>query len=327
MKKTLAKGGKTEKNMKKQSILNLVNSILLLCTLLFSVISFAWYSPNKDVGTPLSFGAGGTGSMDIYKLVISDGAAPTTKPIVPNPTPITGKDPNVYSTFGDGKFLKESLSFGVIDDLGILKDSNVVYFCVAIPADLGNSVSVNVGYSKEFKTDYHFDLYDENATRITTASYYTDIAQYEKLYPNKDNSNAVYNAETSVSYITFACAGSTIAPADITAKQLKALFGERLESDTGTETLPAAPGTYPTIAADVDASEAFTEDASPAHVNLTGTSGVNYVYIKLFPDLDNYHGLAEVMMDNMPFYSTFGLELFLEVHPAAAAAASNEENN
>jgi hypothetical protein len=72
MKKTLAKGGKTEKNMKKQSILNLVNSILLLCTLLFSVISFAWYTNSTNIAPPLSFTAQDVDSLEGLVMIKFD---------------------------------------------------------------------------------------------------------------------------------------------------------------------------------------------------------------------------------------------------------------
>ena len=134
MKETLAKGGKIEKNMKKQSILNLVNSILLLCTLLFSVISFAWYSNTVTIKPDLSFGAKNIGDLeDLVMLKFNDNGV--DKSITEE---LTSLSQSASPSTADASVIYTTFEMGVIDDLGYLKDTNCVYYCLPVSVSEGN---------------------------------------------------------------------------------------------------------------------------------------------------------------------------------------------
>lgn len=331
MKKTLAKGGKTEKNMKKQSILNLVNSILLLCTLLFSVISFAWYSPNKDVGTPLSFGAGGAGSMTIHQLRIND-------KLLENDPNTTYDDTilNVIRSQSDVLSTKESmvdaatlLEFGAIDDLGKLKNSNCVYYCVTInKTEVGEIAQINLSYLNVFKetdnttnpyycvspdnnaptgttsTGYHFVLHEINKDLST---FYTQVKPLEKFIADDTSTENVLEWKNSSTFLHYACKGSNVDPMSITADKLLEMF--------------------PTTGNQMDNAIPVSEAGSTATNFLTSvdlsvfTENICYVYVKVTPDLDNFNELAQILMGHMPFYMGFGLRLHAQAQPKSTTAA------
>ena len=300
--------------MKKQSILNLVNSILLLCSLLFSVISFAWYSPNKDVGTPLSFGACGAGGMVVDMLTINDITKENTTLTV---TKKTVSDLSTNTSLVDASTL---LEFGAIHDLGYLKNSNCVYYCVTIKkSEVGELVQVNLGYLDVYKntnpvsycvsadgnapsgatsTGYHFVLNEINGD---LSSFYEDVENLES-FPTE-----IANWKSAQTFIHYACKGSNVSPATISATDLLAMF-----PTTGNAMDNAIPVSEKGTAAtdqltSVDLSE-FSED-------------VCYVYIKVTPDLDNYAELAQLLMGHMPFYMGFGLRLHAQAQPKSSAVA------
>ena len=337
MKETLAKGGKIEKNMKKQSILNLVNSILLLCTLLFSVISFAWYSPNKDVGTPLSFGAGGAGSMTIHQLRVND-------KLLENDTNTDYDDTilNVFRSESEVLSTNQSmvdantlLEFGAIDDLGKLKNSNCVYYCITInKAELGELAQVNLSYLNVYKendnttnpyycvspdnntptgttsTGYHFVLNEPNKDLVTALpTIYSDVKDLEKQLTGDDatTTDVVETWKDSSTFLHYACKGSNVSPETITADQLLAMF-----PTTGNQMDNAIPVS--------EAGSTATNFLTPVDLS-SFTETTCYVYIKVTPDLDNFNELAQILMGHMPFYMGFGLRLHAQAQPKSTTAA------
>ncbi|MBQ2308605.1 MAG: hypothetical protein II373_03420, partial [Clostridia bacterium] len=131
---------------KKYSVLNLVNCILLALTLTFSVISYAWYSPAEELGTPLSFSAGDTGGLlALTKLKVSDDDEPILT-LKQNLEFLSNETFEETETVGDKTSL--ILNFGTIDDLGYLKNSNVVYYCLTIPVSSGTTTLLNLSYDK-----------------------------------------------------------------------------------------------------------------------------------------------------------------------------------
>ena len=333
MKETLAKGGKIEKNMKKQSILNLVNSILLLCTLLFSVISFAWYSPNKDVGTPLSFGAGGAGSMTIHQLRVND-------KLLEDDTNTTYDDTvlNVFRSESEVLSTNQSmvdantlLEFGAIDDLGKLKNSNCVYYCITInKAELGELAQVNLSYLNVYKengnttnpyycvspdnntpdgttsTNYHFVLHEINKDLST---FYDQVKPLEKFIADDTSTENVLEWKNSSTFLHYACKGSNINPETITAKQLLEMFSTTGNQMDNAIPVSAAGSTATNFLTPVDLSE-FTETTC-------------FVYVKVTPDLDNFNELAQILMGHMPFYMGFGLRLHAQAQPKTSTADAN----
>ena len=281
MKETLAKGGKTEKNMKKQSILNLVNSILLLCTLHFSVISFAWYSNITTITPDLSFGAHDISQLSGLQKGNYDDAQSTWAytGVTSLGTALTEVPASVsYDTF----------EMGVIDDLGYLKDTNCVYYCLPISATNTN-VIVNLSYVND--TDGNrFTLKDEDLTPITGDTL-TTAAGYEGFDPSADG--GVHT------YVIYDCALSTTPPAQMNHTAIHNLFEGNTTDPLESANMVSAVGYDP-------------ESAITDNVTLTSTFGVDYyVYIRVYPNLSNYEQLAMLMLDNMPFYLAFNLKLYI----------------
>lgn len=337
MKETLAKGGKIEKNMKKQSILNLVNSILLLCTLLFSVISFAWYSPNKDVGTPLSFGAGGAGSMTIHQLRINDKLLEddTSTSYDDTKLNVTRSQSDVLSTNKSMVDAATLLEFGAIDDLGKLKNSNCVYYCVTInKTEVGEIAQINLSYLNVFKqtgnttnpyycvspdnnaptgttaTGFHFVLNEPNKNLVEALpTIYSDVKKLEKQLTGDDSTttDVVETWKDSSTFLHYACKGSNIDPEKITADELLKMF--------------------PTTGNQMDNAIPVSEAGSTATNFLTSVDlssfkePICYVYVKVTPDLDNFNELAQILMGHMPFYMGFGLRLHAQAQPKSTTAA------
>ena len=345
MKETLAKGGKIEKNMKKQSILNLVNSILLLCTLLFSVISFAWYSPNKDVGTPLSFGAGGTGSLILTQFALTDPTLQTgnKSTIVKAPTlqysdveggivkPYLGRNsfPITNGDFGSTDestgTLNTVLEFGTIDDLGYLKESNAIYYCVTVPYDLGTSVEVNLAYTLDHLKDYPYNLYHY----VKDADTQEDVLEKFGADTHEAAIKAESDQDSADRYIAFEAVKSYYSPDSITAEQVLTMF-PRHDDETATNrpTKHSVVALVDETTTDADGNVVVTGkkegdyEGSAHEVTMSALDGSTvpdspdeyYIYIKIYPDLDSYHALAELMMDHMPFYTAFDLRLYIGVH-------------
>lgn len=304
-------------NTKKYSILNLVNCILLALTLTFSVISYAWYSPAEELATPISFGAGDTGTaIKITKIKISDATSE-------HPPLATATDAGEY--LGDEEFNVGSLNFGTIDDLGVLKDSNVVYYCLTIPVTSGTDSFINLSYDKSLmqpvalaadntKAELHFNLYslDANGTNPTLLT--TDGNETNPIYYHAEaqTENFVETTEKPIkTFLAYSCVATTTPPLEVGATDnddgdfattLKGLFTNAEE--------------YPISSTKYDPTNSTTEIRSvDAPDNLEANATEYYVYLKIYTDLDNYHEIAQLLMDNMPFCVAFGVKLYIDTKP------------
>lgn len=294
-------------NTKKYSILNLVNCILLALALTFSVVSYAWYSPAEELATPISFGAGDTGTaIKITKIKISD--ATLEKPVA------TATDAGEY--LGDKAFNVGSLNFGTIDDLGVLKDSNVVYYCLTIPVTSGTDSFINLSYdtslmqpvalSANTTSALHFNLYSLDATGkptlLTTDGNETNPVYYHAAAQTE-------NFEEAKTFLAYSCKATTTPPLEVGATDDGA-FAETLKGlFTNAEEYPISSTKY-------DPTNSTTEIRSvDAPDNLEANATEYYVYLKIYTDLDNYHEIAQLLMDNMPFYVAFGVKLYIDTKP------------
>lgn len=289
--------------MKKQSILNLVNSILLLATLLFSVISFAWYTPNKDIKPPISFTAGGAGNLSNLTQILFDdaGAKRGDTTIVEG---FLGRDAIPAATFDT------LLEFGTIDDLGYLKNSNCVFYCLEIDKSLGTTTDVNISYTAaglDTTLGKHFNIYEEgddgknvliqteNVDGVQDVNIHNTAAGYESF--------ATSDHHTFVNYkcIVSADAPSTIEDFD----DMMALFNVAEETDG------SGGDAEPTM---VSAVEDISAKETRSMANL-GDQQNYYLYIMVYPNLSNYDELAMLLLDHMPFQIAFGLKLYVGVRP------------
>ena len=316
---------------KKYSVLNLVNCILLALTLTFSVISYAWYSPAEELGTPLSFSAGDTSNaITVTKITVSDA--------------YLDDDPTVTVTdsgtrIGDEAFSADSLNFGIIDDLGVLKNSNVVYYCLTIPVSAGTDSYINLSYDTTLlnkvvtkdkqAADLHFNLYDlsssDSPTLLTVDDpdtptiYYHDQAKSKESFGDDPTTTDV--TEGIKTFLAYSCAVSDIPPqttqdgatTPISAKDLFDMFEDR-------EKYSISSPSYDPKADDPKNADTQIVNVEPAET----TGNYYYVYIKIYPDLDNYHELAQLLMDHMPFYVAFGTSLYVDVKPHTTTPEATE---
>lgn len=306
---------------KKYSVLNLVNCILLALTLTFSVISYAWYSPAEELGTPLSFSAGDTSNaITVTKITVSDA--------------YLDDDPTVTVTdsgtrIGDEAFSADSLNFGIIDDLGVLKNSNVVYYCLTIPVSAGTDSYINLSYDTSLLNNVvtkdsqaaalHFNLYDlsssDSPTLLTVDDPDTPTIYYHDQAKGKESFDA--NATEGIkTFLAYSCAVSDIPPqttqdgttTPISADDLFDMFEDK-------EKYSISSPSY-----DPKADDTQIVNVEPAET----TGNYYYVYIKIYPDLDNYHELAQLLMDHMPFYVAFGTKLYVDVKPHTTTPEATE---
>ena len=326
MKETLAKGGKIEKNMKKQSILNLVNSILLLCTLLFSVISFAWYSNTVTIRPDLSFGAKDTGDLEnLVMLKFDDIRSDADKYLSGTLTHLGVRERFPTEVPDQLTFSDVTFEMGVIDDLGYLRDTNCVYYCLPVVPTSGNDVVINLAYTSTDShldpvtvldgettknVNLHFNLREddtsegaaEGATKLLTTyeiggndhDFHLDAASYEFNDETQNNKNT---------YVMYDCAISPIAPNAITYTDITDLFSAEDSTSKKSGTMVSPDGYDP------EATGASNVSISANGITLTDDH--YYVYVRVYPNLDNYEKLAELMLDHMPFYMAFGLRLYI----------------
>lgn len=309
---------------KKYSVLNLVNCILLALTLTFSVISYAWYSPAEELGTPLSFSAGDTGGLlSLTKLKVSDDDAPTLT-LTPNLEFLSNKTFEETETVGEKTSL--ILNFGTIDDLGYLKNSNVVYYCLTIPVASGTTTLLNLSYDKtsfsiaseegdpQRLAGYHFNLYEDAESggyTLLDEALHTSAKNEESFGDNSETPEI----EGIRTFLSYSCAVSDKAPGTIDAKYLLGLFATAQSGVNSLDHPISQPDFIPT--SDTDC------------ISLTAPEGTTqnyYVYIKIYPDLDNYHEFAQLLMDHMPFYVAFGLSLYVDVRPTVATASEEPQS-
>lgn len=305
---------------KKYSVLNLVNCILLALTLTFSVISYAWYSPAEELGTPLSFSAGDTGGLlALTKLKVSDDDAPTLT-LTQNLEFLSNETFEETETVGNKTSL--ILNFGTIDDLGYLKNSNVVYYCLTIPVASGTTTLLNLSYdttSFSIASDegdpqrlegYYFNLYEDAESggyTLLDEALHASARNEESFDPNADKGIRTF--------LSYSCAVSDKAPETIDANYLLGLFAT---AQSGVNSLD-----HPISQPD------FIPTSDTNCISLTAPEGTTqnyYVYIKIYPDLDNYHELAQLLMDHMPFYVAFGTKLYVDVRPTVATASEETQS-
>lgn len=298
-------------NTKKYSILNLVNCILLALALTFSVVSYAWYSPAEELATPISFGAGDTGTaIKITKIKISD--ATSKKPPL-----ATATDAGEY--LGDEEFNVGSLNFGTIDDLGVLKDSNVVYYCLTIPVTSGTDSFINLSYDTSLmqpvalakdntEAELHFNLYslDANGTNPTLLT--TDGNETNPVYYHAEAQTEKF--EEAKTFLAYSCVATTTPPLEVDATDNNGAFAETLKG------LFTNAVEYPISSTKYDPTNSTTEIRSvDAPAELAANATEYYVYLKIYTDLDNYHEIAQLLMDNMPFCVAFGVKLYIDTKP------------
>ena len=256
----------------------------MLCVMIWLSIvsvSLAWLFNSKEINPDLSFSAGGPEDYQLYKITCQN----DTKAHVVEET-------NMVGTSG---FTVDDLQFGKITNLGMLENSNYVYYAVKVPKENGTKATFGISYGDTDGDGSHFKVYlpekDGSGNIITDGegniqtSQLTDAATLASLSKiETDNSATFVNCKIALS------ATAPDALADVDA--LNALFtgnSKSLATDNGgnpvTETIT------------------FTGEADDFY----------YAYIKLEPNVSIYSGFIEYLWNNMPFFLAYEVRVTFEV--------------
>lgn len=246
--------------------------ILLLLVLLLiteGALSLAWFSNFKEINPDLSFTAGSPEDYAMYKITCENDSV---IPIV-----------EAVDTIGTTDFFANDLQLGKITNLGMLENSNFIYYVVRVPKTEGGNVSIGVSY---YHTDEnHFKIYvpvkdsndevmyDENDVIITT------------LYEDAEGIAAIKDLETDTdTFLSYRVALSSTAPEDIDSiDRLNDLF----TGDPMNMNVDEASG-EPVV-------HTLTYDTSALQ------DEYYYAYIKFEPNVLLFAGFIDYLWQSMPF--------------------------
>lgn len=246
-------------------------TLLFLAILLITegALSFAWLSNLRKIDPDLSFTAGAPEDYVLYKITCeNDSEIPVVEEV---------------DTIGTGGFLATDLQFGKITNLGMLENSNFIYYVVRVPKSEGGNVSLGVSY---YQTDgNHFKIYvpvkdendeityDENGVIVTT------------LYEDAEGLAAIGGLETEQeTFLSYRVALSSVAPEEMDSiERLNELFVEdpinmNVDQDSGE---PIA--------------HTFNYDTSALQ------DEYYYAYVKLEPNVLLFAGFIDYLWQSMPF--------------------------
>lgn len=256
------------------------SSLILPVVLLFMTItvSYAWFA-NYFESNEIGFAAGTLDDniLEIAKVSTHYGTEEDRK----------------YTECKDYKIEHESLpevngdnykvdftkfSYGVIDNVSMLKPENVVYFRLSIPKTNGNTVAVKFSYSDETFIDLYRNIYDENDNVIGQ----TQIVD-ENTIKNLQNIETYLDQ----SYLKYSAIMSNT---KVEANELHTLaFTEYVDFNSGI-------------------SFEFVNE------NIAAADDYYYVYIKVEPNLNVFSYSIEYISDIMPCYIYYKIKAEIEIH-------------
>ena len=256
----------------------------LLCVMIWLSIvsvSLAWLFNSKEINPDLSFSAGGPEDYRLYKITCQND---TTAHVV--------EETDMVGTSG---FTVDDLQFGKITNLGMLENSNYIYYAVKVPKENGTKATFGVSYGDTDGDGSHFKVY----------------------LPEKDgNGNIVTDAEGNIQ--------TTLLTDADTLTSLAAI--ETNSGATFVNCKIALSATAPDALANVDALNALftgntkslaTDNAgNPVTETLTFAGEADefyYAYIKLEPNVAIYSGFIDYLWDNMPFFLAYEVRVTFEV--------------
>ena len=285
--------GFIDSQIQKQTYSFLIISLVLMLAITCTTVSLAWFMSFEKIDPDLSFTAGEPEGYPVYKITCTDD---TTSHVIEQ-----------IDSIGTKKFEVDNLQFGKITNLGMLENSNFIYYCIKIPKSDGGRVSLCVaqcdvdGDGKDFKIylpvrENGEITYDGEGKMITT-ELTPDLVTSEGLPENTiPGIESIENSEDAT-FIDCFFALSTMSPlnlADVNA--LNALF-------TGDE-----------YSLDVD------ENGDPIPHELTMdisevTDDYYYVYVKLVPNVSIYARFIDYLWNNMPFFLAYEIRMTFQVTP------------
>ena len=189
-------------------------ALLLVTAIALTTASFAWYSGLKNVNPDLSFSAGGPKDYTLYKITCAnDSTTPT----------ITETD-----HIGTDGFVASDLQFGKISNLGMLDNSNFIYYAIKIPKENGELVKLGVGYGDTESDGEHFKIYLPVRDGEGHLTYNDDGSIATSLLTDVDTLASLKALETeSATFLSYRIALTDTAPENIgDINALNAIFGD-----------------------------------------------------------------------------------------------------
>ena len=270
-------------------------ALLLAATLLLTTatVSFAWFINRMKVEPDLSFTAGEPEGYTIYKITCAnDSTSHVTEEV---------------GSIGTESFEVDNLQFGKITNLGMLENSNFIYYAIKIPKTDGGRVFLGVAHCDVDGDDKDFKIYlpvRENGEitydgegNMITAELTPEFVAAEGLPDNTISGIESIESTEGATFIDCFLALSTTAPDDLAdVNALNALFtGEEysLDVDDNGDPIP----------------HELTQDVTAV------TGDYYYAYVKLVPNVLIYAKFIDYLWHSMPFFLAYEVRMTFRVTP------------
>ena len=272
-----------DKLMKKQIYSTLPILIVLLLVITFTTVSFAWLLSFKEIAPDISFTGGSVDEYLLYQITCENDS--------------TVLDVVEVDGIGKSGFLADDLQFGKISNLGMLENSNFIYYCIRVPKTDGQSISLGVSYHTSDGS--HFKIYVPERDEKGELVYDENGVLSTSLLEDKNVLDAIKGIEedNSDTFIKYRAVASSIAPGEISSiSALDAMF-----EDDAKDLNP-----------DEDGNVVYT---SMTYDTSSLESDYYYMYIKLEPNVQLYPDFIEYLWHSMPFGLCYDLKISFNVTP------------
>ena len=251
-------------------------SIIMLFTA--TTVSVAWFFNQKILNPDLSFTAGSPDDYVLYTITCGNEASMATV--------------EETDTIGTNGFFVNDLQLGKITNLGMLENSNFIYYAIKVPKAEGGNITLSVSYQNT--DDTHFEIYVPVRDGNGELTYENDNL-ITTLYGDVNDLNAIKELEADDTFIKYRVAVSETNPEGMSVDALNSLFTEDAKN------------------LHVD------EDGNPIMQSLTYNTGSDegfyYVYIKFEPNVSLYSGFIDYLWHSMPFGLCYDVRITFSVAP------------
>lgn len=258
-------------------------TLLILAVLLIteSALSLAWFSDFKKIDPDLSFTAGSPEDYELYKLTCEN---ESVIPVV-----------EAVDTIGTGGFSVNDLQLGNITNLGMLENSNFIYYAIRVPKIEGGNVSLGVSYHQT--DDNHFKIYVPIKDSNDEITYDEEGVIITALYDDANGLTAIKKLETEQdTFLSYRVALSSIAPENMTSIDLlNGLFVE----DSMNMNVDQVSGN--------PVANTYTFDTA------TLQDEYYYVYVKIEPNVLLFAGFIDYLWQSMPFGLCYDVRITFSV--------------
>ena len=260
-------------------------SVVLLFTC--CTVSFAWLFDLMDIKPDLSFSAGAPDDYVLFKVTCAN-------------------DTNVHTVeettkLGTDGFSVSDLQFGKIANLGMLENSNYIYYAIRVPKENGFSASIGVSYGDTDGDGKHFKVYLPTKDNTGAVQYDTNnnvityLLDDDAILSNLEALETDANSNVDKTFVNCRIALSEKAPSEFASiDELNAIF----------------PTTHKSLVTDTNGNPVVeTIEIEEASV----TSDYYYAYIKLEPNVSIYSGFIDYLWNDMPFFLAYEIRVTFEV--------------